>query len=66
MNKSEFDRTGFAPKMTCSYDGAIRRIASVDLVERLIGLVHQEYEDVITWVRCENCSVFSGKQVKGQ
>lgn len=60
MTIEEFNDQRWGSKMQCIYNANVRKIASVDFEEKLIGLEPMPNsgadEDDIDWVRCENCS----------
>lgn len=55
MNKQEFKNTSFGVNIRIEYKEKIYRIASINFEEDLIGL--DEEDDIINWVRCENCKI---------
>ena len=62
MTVDEFDKAYFSCGMTAKYKGAVYAIATINVEEKLFGLIdvlsvkHCEDSDVI-WVRCESAEV---------
>lgn len=69
MTQQEFRETEFVPGMKVSYIGCeeLQEIATVDRKQNLIGIDvdcdicdHCGYAvEIITWLRCENCTIYS-------
>lgn len=62
MTVDEFDKAYFSCGMTAKYNGAVYAIATINVEERLLGLIDalsaKDCEDSdIVWVRCENAEV---------
>lgn len=62
MEIADFDKAYFSCGMTAKYKGAIYAIATINVEERLLGLIDalsaKDCEDGdIIWVRCENAEV---------
>ena len=55
MTIDEFNNFGWSGNMACTHDGEVRKIISVDFVEKLIAF-ETEDNDQLSWVRCENVS----------
>lgn len=58
MTIEEFDIMKFRAGMNFFYHGKVRKIASVNFEEKLIGVIEDEYDpNEISWARCENVTV---------
>lgn len=57
MTIEEFDDTKWGAHMQCIYAYKVREVASVNFVEKLVGLSSMHEADEIDWVRCENVKI---------
>ena len=63
MTQYEFDKFAWRAGLKAVYSGEKYEIASVDFIERLIGIfephVNPRESDDIRWCRCENVEVLN-------
>ena len=64
MTREEFNSTPFGPNMIATYEGNKYRIMAVEFTEGLLGLAHNDEDDVF-YVRCENVDLNIIEQPEG-
>jgi hypothetical protein len=60
MTQDQFNNTFFTKRHRIKYDGQIYPLAGVDFKEQLLAY-HEEGNNDLTWVRCENVELLEGE-----